>query len=108
MSKPLNNTLPTELLIIVFQNLNATHLRGKKDLSTCLSVCKSWKVAAQLLFGELSIKFDEGSMEKLSKYLVFLEEKVKKIKLTRSHGIRMNNRIDDSLVWFDKVISFLH
>ncbi|KAI9362156.1 hypothetical protein BD770DRAFT_382076, partial [Pilaira anomala] len=105
-SRPLNNTLPTELLVMVFQNLlNVTHLEGKKrDIKTCLSVCKSWKVAAQEFFDGSSIKVDESSLEKLSRDLDFLVEKVKKITLVDFEGYKHIDYFRMYRIWFEKII----
>lgn len=102
-SKHLNNTLPIE--IFIFRNLNLRYWKKKGDIKTCLFVCKSWQVAAQQYFGEMSIKVLEDNLEKLAKDVVFFANKVKHITLVESKYFRVFDRMHASTVWLDVISS---
>lgn len=71
----MNDTLPFEVLKRIFQYFNINTRSGKENLKTCLYVCKTWQVAAKDLFGEMSIKVSESSLESLSKDVVYFAHK---------------------------------
>ncbi|KAI9363706.1 hypothetical protein BD770DRAFT_380194, partial [Pilaira anomala] len=99
MTNHLNDVLPFEVLKKIFQNLN-----GKKDIKTCLSVCKSWQVAAREFFGEMLIKVDEDSLEKLLNDIVYFAQQVKSIILSETESTNLNRKFT-GLVWYAIVLA---
>ncbi|KAI9356328.1 hypothetical protein BD770DRAFT_411254 [Pilaira anomala] len=114
----LNSTLPFEILKIIFQNLFKKPLNPcynfkqefwteslgepKTDLKTCLSVCKSWRKAAEDLFGKMSITVYEDSLERLSRDLVHFSQKVRAISLLQSESI---DRAVTCLIWYNIILA---
>lgn len=96
MSKNINNTLPTEIVIGIIQNL-----REKPSIKTCLSVCKFWRAIAQAIY-ELKISVDENSLERLSKDMKLFATRVKGITLKSSYTPPPQ---DISHTWFDMISS---
>lgn len=94
MSKHLNNVLPIEILENIFQNLNIT--RMSKD--------KKNPVYLYARLGDMSIRVDEDSLERLSKDIVSFAQKASSIRLveSRSRGV---DRTAAGLIWFDIILA---
>ncbi|KAI9356327.1 hypothetical protein BD770DRAFT_411253 [Pilaira anomala] len=117
MSNHFNNALPIEILKNIFQNLivkwrgedypikNSSDYKNKaEDIKTCLSVCRSWQVAAQEFFNKISIRVSEDSLEALSKDVVTFAQKVKSIRLIESRSANFDRTVT-CLVWFDIILA---
>lgn len=103
MIKHLNNTLPFEVLTQIFQYINETW-RGKMDVKPCLSVCKSWKMAAEQFFSQILIRVDETSLEKLSKDIGYFSHRVKYIVLSEDSSKNVDRTVTCRF-WLDIILA---
>lgn len=101
MSNHLDRTLPVEILKRIFEYVSKTwHV--KEDIDIYLSVCKTWRVAAEDIFREMTISVYEDSLERLSRDIVYFAQKVKSIRLFKSNSI---DRTVTCLVWFNIILA---
>lgn len=127
MSNHLNNTLPIEVLKkkSIFQTLigkrRTCHYYTREywkeffaeKSKIHIKTCKSWQVATQEFFSEMSIRVSEDSLQRLSKDIVFFGHKFKSIRLVRIRrrydvngtAVCLVDRTLACLIWLDIILA---